>query len=591
MHGWASGFYGLVLRTTNGGAVWTQQPVSDTCDFTGIACGDVEHAWAAATGGEIYHTTDGGAVWSLQEYNSNDSFAGVSFANADTGVAVGRTWDGEESSTLILRTTDGGATWERHLDALSAPLLRVMLMQNGTGWAVGGGGTILNTTDFGLTWSAVVQNGDWALGGITLTDDHSGWAVGSHGLLLHTTDGFAHTTRQDQWLTEGFLTDVVFLDPLEGWVAVTTPDSSSILHTTDGGVTWTEQYGSGSLWVNCIVFTDAMHGWAADFLNGTSNVIHTTDGGATWSSQYESATNSIQRLFFTDGHHGWATVWGQNDSAMLLRTTDGGGTWSAYAFPATPYLRDLSFVNDSLGWGTASLGRVYRTTNGGESWALQDSFPGDLFLTNVTFLDMNHGWIAGSAYDPPECIIAHTSDGGLTWVTQYEGTSESFSDLAFADLDHGIAVGETGAILRTSDGGARWDQTPPCCLSSGAASLSFPTPNCAYLVGDEGTILRWEGPSSSGNPPVSVATAYRLSAYPNPFNPNTTLSFDIPASSRVKISIYDITGRLVQTLADRVFSQGNHRIEFDGSSLPSGMYFARMQGNHFSKTQKLVLLK
>ena len=99
-------------------------------------------------------------------------------------------------------------------------------------------------------------------------------------------------------------------------------------------------------------------------------------------------------------------------------------------------------------------------------------------------------------------------------------------------------------------------------------------------------------PAVSANPTVELhPNHFSLSAHPNPFNPTTVLSFDIPRSGRVTISIYDITGRLVQTLADRVYPEGSFRINFDGSKLASGIYFARLQGNSFSKTQKLVLLK
>jgi hypothetical protein len=82
-----------------------------------------------------------------------------------------------------------------------------------------------------------------------------------------------------------------------------------------------------------------------------------------------------------------------------------------------------------------------------------------------------------------------------------------------------------------------------------------------------------------------------LSAYPNPFNPTTALSFDIPQPGRVQIAVYDLTGRLVEKLADKSYAQGNYHLTFDGSDLPSGIYFARFHGPSYTKTQKLVLLK
>jgi hypothetical protein len=82
-----------------------------------------------------------------------------------------------------------------------------------------------------------------------------------------------------------------------------------------------------------------------------------------------------------------------------------------------------------------------------------------------------------------------------------------------------------------------------------------------------------------------------LSAYPNPFNPVTTLDFTLPTSGMVVVKVYDVTGRLATTLANRFFPQGQHHITFDGSGLPSGIYFARLQGTAGFAMRKLLLVK
>jgi predicted outer membrane repeat protein len=92
-------------------------------------------------------------------------------------------------------------------------------------------------------------------------------------------------------------------------------------------------------------------------------------------------------------------------------------------------------------------------------------------------------------------------------------------------------------------------------------------------------------------PPILYPSSLILSSFPNPFNPTTTLSFDLPSSGRVSLCVYDITGRLVETLADGVYASGTHQIIFDASNLSSGIYFARLKSSDFVKTEKLVLLK
>lgn len=79
--------------------------------------------------------------------------------------------------------------------------------------------------------------------------------------------------------------------------------------------------------------------------------------------------------------------------------------------------------------------------------------------------------------------------------------------------------------------------------------------------------------------------------YPNPFNPGTTIQFNIPQASDVKVAIYDVLGREVQVLANGNFRPGLHSVQFDGSSFPSGVYFYRLYIGKNVLTGKMVLNK
>jgi len=91
-----------------------------------------------------------------------------------------------------------------------------------------------------------------------------------------------------------------------------------------------------------------------------------------------------------------------------------------------------------------------------------------------------------------------------------------------------------------------------------------------------------------GNP---VPQQYALSAFPNPFNPSTTIAFDLPKAGHVSLRVFDLLGREVAVLKDGFVEAGTHRVMFDGSGLPSGIYFARLDAAGFSQTKKLMLLK
>jgi hypothetical protein len=85
-------------------------------------------------------------------------------------------------------------------------------------------------------------------------------------------------------------------------------------------------------------------------------------------------------------------------------------------------------------------------------------------------------------------------------------------------------------------------------------------------------------------------------AYPNPFNPSTTIEFQIPKESWVTLKIYDILGKEVTTLINEITSPGKHTVKFDiraatNRDASSGVYFYRLQAGTYSTTKKLVLLK
>ncbi len=91
---------------------------------------------------------------------------------------------------------------------------------------------------------------------------------------------------------------------------------------------------------------------------------------------------------------------------------------------------------------------------------------------------------------------------------------------------------------------------------------------------------------------LPVASDFALrAAYPNPFNPSTTVSFDVPRSSHVRLVVTDVLGREVRTLADGTHESGVHTVRFDATGLQSGTYFLTMQAGSFSQTRTLTLMK
>jgi len=79
--------------------------------------------------------------------------------------------------------------------------------------------------------------------------------------------------------------------------------------------------------------------------------------------------------------------------------------------------------------------------------------------------------------------------------------------------------------------------------------------------------------------------------FPNPFNPSTVITFELPAATDVQLKVYDITGREVMTLVNGIRAAGTHEVRLDGSGLASGMYFYRLRAENITLTRKLTLIK
>jgi enediyne biosynthesis protein E4 len=126
----------------------------------------------------------------------------------------------------------------------------------------------------------------------------------------------------------------------------------------------------------------------------------------------------------------------------------------------------------------------------------------------------------------------------------------------------------------------RW----PSGLVQGFANV---TPNVIFSLtegqGLVGAIITWD-PTLPG-----VFALYQN--YPNPFNPSTTIRFDNIIRQNIKISVYDISGRLVEHIVNSQFGRGTFSVRFDGTNLPSGVYFYKITAGSYSETKKMILIK
>jgi hypothetical protein len=163
------------------------------------------------------------------------------------------------------------------------------------------------------------------------------------------------------------------------------------------------------------------------------------------------------------------------------------------------------------------------------------------------------------------------------------------------DAQTAIAVGDSGTILESGDGGLRWTAqlsgttNPLYAIASAGANRGFSVGEGGTILGpSSGTVTSVQKGAHSHVLPREVALAQN---YPNPFNPSTSVSFQLSAVSDVALRIFDLLGREVATLVDGRMEAGTHKVVWNASGFASGVYFYRLQNANSVLTRKLILLR
>ncbi len=370
----------------------------------------------------------------------------------------------------------------------------VSFINASTGWAAGIGGTILKTSDGGATWQAENSGTSFNLFSIDFTDANNGWAAGEDtnnpslpGIILHTSDG------GNTWVSQSYpasqpagMSGISFINSSAG-VAVGQATGKTAFYTTDGGATWTAGAGlSGT--INSVQMVDASTGYAVSGGNGGNGdigaIFKTTDGGASWTTNCGNCTVSgitgtdIRSVFFVDSLHGFAAGAYSNDTkGRLLETTDGGSTWSCSS--DSSLLGPLSAVT-VIGGANGAAHKVVAVGSGG-----------------VILAAANVQWS-----DSADTVATALAAGSVP-----SGTAASLATVAFpGGGSTGFAAGSGGAVTKTTDSGSTWTLAAG---SAGAASVygsSFINASTGWMVGSSGTVVKttdggitWASDNSTGS--------------------------------------------------------------------------------------------
>lgn len=380
-----------------------------------------------------------------------------------------------------------------------------------TGYAVGGAGTILKTTDGGENWTILDPGIMASFKSVDFIDANTGYAAGNHSTygikILKTTDGgiswIPHlSSPQDE---RGWLNSIYFIDANNGFAVGSTlleegsPGAGLILKTTDGGTNWIYMDVEDSEELQSVYFTDINTGFVlsgGSIHSASAKLFKTVDGGLNWTNLFTDLNNRYYSMCFPDSVTGYIV----GSKGGILKSIDGGENWSALSSGTTAYLSSVDFVDANTGYAVGndySAGSGYgypdvilKTTNGGLDWFHQDQGSSN-GLSSVLFSDSQTGYIVGG-----NGTILHTLNGGKSWISQSAslGDYDSYQSAYFTDSITGYIVGYNydppeGIILTTTNGGLTWtDQMVD--NSAGLLDVFFTNANTGYAVGNSGTILK-----------------------------------------------------------------------------------------------------
>jgi photosystem II stability/assembly factor-like uncharacterized protein len=298
---------------------------------------------------------------------------------------------------------------------------------------------------------------------------------------------------------------------LEFWIAA---DDSVLLHSTNGGGSWSQEilhgtyatingvalagttviavgeYGflgrktSSSSWVlqnsgttpavNWLAFADAMNGMG---VGQWGFMIRTADGGKNWTP----VANGITGDSFYGAAYVGTKIWVAGDLGVVLHSSDRGEHWAQQTTGTTMTLLGISFTDEANGWAVGDGGMLLRTFDGGTHWIAGTSGT-TVPLYGITMRSGPKGWLVGESG-----AIRHSANG-TTWAAESAPVSTVLWSISFADDQHGYAAGGSGVILHTTDAGGTWLKGTTgtmrnIYIASGASGAT------AYAIGDTGLVL------------------------------------------------------------------------------------------------------
>lgn len=407
-----------------------------------------------------------------------------------------------------------------------------------------------------------------------------------------------------------------FVSAEEGWIYQLSMESREIFHTEDGGENWESTYSieDTSKRIAAFHMADSLHGWIT--VNKENHYPQkdsvydkrTTDGGYSWEdmTQYIPEVSYYRKFYFINKDLGFFSGLSRSgaDSSGIYKTSDGGYTWNkkvilsnadTVSFETSYSLNKFYFLDETHGWaactwGVPGAGTCLYTSNGGETWQnVIDYFVSELY--DVHFINPLNGGAVGRNSHISSAVITDDNFENHTYYTQAWGLEMGqYAEVICFQNDSTVWItGSRGRIYRSLNKGITFEEFQ--VFDSGFTQMQF-FGNTGYIYGQQNTLLKYDDTEGIESDEENIAYSFHLSNYPNPFNPITTINYELRTTDLVNLAVLNTNGEKIWETGARKQETGKHSIKFDGSGFNSGIYFCSLfVGGNVVQTRKMVLVK
>jgi photosystem II stability/assembly factor-like uncharacterized protein len=625
-----------IYRSEDGGTTWERVLfINDTtgaCDVlidpanneriiaaTWTRYRPVTYSIISGTGSGLWLSTDGGDSWSqiTNGYPSNDASLGrtalavapslpsTMYALSTTGV----------SPRGIYKSTNSGTSWS--LVAGSGPFGGegqvwynnvIAVDPSDPNRVLAGMTDMYRSTNGGTSWSSVL--------GSMHVDHHAiEFDASTSGRVVVGNDGgvFTSVNGGSSWIksfnlpvTQFYAGTLDFTNPLRYYGG--TQDNGTMRTMTGSIDDWSVIYGGDGFY--CLV--DPTNPNRIYVESQYAGLGYSTNGGASFQSGRTSG-------FGTGDRTNWNTPIAMDINNPLTlyagtyrvyKTTNGMASWTAISSDLTRgqngRIGTLTTIavaesDPAVIYTGADDGTVSVTQNGGTTWT---NITGNLPVRWVTRVSVhpdsaNVAYVTQSGYlqDDFQSHIHKTTDFGETW----NAIGLSLPDIPVndiiidPDLSPYLYIATDVGVMASPDGGTSWTVLGEALPESPVHDLTLHSPARTLLASTHGrSAFTFDLASLTEVPEVAASvprTYLLLSNYPNPFNPGTDIEYRMTESGRVTLRIYDLPGREIATLVDRVQTAGEYRVRWNAGAQASGVYLAVLSTSAGTAARKMLLVK